>query len=110
MINIRIYFSQLADDQLKFYMIESRWQGVATYSEFPSIYILLILNLLMKMLYSHHWNKCEMFARRVLFIDLLLKCMAKDFSVLNNGIVLIILHTGQFFNGCYSDELFFAYW
>jgi hypothetical protein len=51
-----------------------------------------------------------MFARRVLFIDLLLKCMAKDFSVLNNGIVLIILHTGQLFNGCYSDELFFAYW
>jgi len=36
--------------------------------------------------------------------------MAKDFSVLNNGIVLIILHTGQLFNGCYSDELFFAYW
>ncbi len=51
-----------------------------------------------------------MFAQRVLFIDLLLKCMAKDFSALSNGIALIIFHTGLLANGCYSDALFLAYW
>jgi hypothetical protein len=32
--------------------------------------------------------------------------MAKDFSALNNGIALIIFHTGLLANGCYSDALF----
>jgi hypothetical protein len=45
---------------------------MATYSEFPSTYILLVLKTYEDAIFSS-LNKCEMFAQRVLFIDLLLK-------------------------------------